>query len=176
VKSYIALFRGINVGGTGILPMKDLVRILEGMGFAAVQTYIQSGNAVFRSAPIETDRTAREIRAAIREAQGFAPAVLLLEAAQLQEAAANNPFGAADGKALHLFFLESLPGKPDLAGLAAVKAETEQFELREKVFYLSAPDGIGRSVLAAVVEKSLGVPATARNWNTVSKLLSMVAE
>jgi uncharacterized protein (DUF1697 family) len=175
MNTYVALFRGINVGGKSILPMKDLVALLERMGFEGVKTYIQSGNAVFRSAPIETDKTAREIRAAIQETHGFAPAVLLLEAAELQAAAANNPFQAADGKALHFFFLESLPGKPDLAGLAAVKAETERFELGGKAFYLYAPDGIGRSRLAAKVEQSLGVPVTARNWNTVSKLLSMVA-
>jgi uncharacterized protein (DUF1697 family) len=176
VKTYIAFFRGINVGGTGTLPMNDLVGILEGMGFEEVQTYIRSGNAVFRSAPLEKDRTAQEIRSAILEMHGFAPAVLLLEGAELQAAAADNPFEAAEGKALHLFFLESLPGKPDLAGLGAVKAETEQFELRAKVFYLYAPDGIGRSRLAARVEQSLGVPATARNWNTVSRLLAMAEQ
>jgi uncharacterized protein (DUF1697 family) len=175
MNTYIALFRGINVGGKSILPMKDLVGILEGMGFEGVQTYIQSGNAVFRSAPIETDKTAREICSRILETHGFAPAVLLLEVPELQAAAANNPFEAADGKALHLFFLQSLPVKPDLAGLAAVKAETEQFELRGRVFYLYAPDGVGRSRLAAVVEQGLGVPTTARNWNTVRKLLSMVS-
>jgi uncharacterized protein (DUF1697 family) len=175
MKTYVALFRGINVGGASILPMKDLVRTLEGMGFAEVRTYIQSGNAVLRSAPLDTDRTAREIRAAILEAHGFAPTVLLLAADELQEAAANIPFPAADGKALHLYFLESLPSHPDLAGLTAVKAEAERFELHGKIFYLYAPDGVGRSRLAAVVEQSLGVPATARNWNTFSKLLSMAS-
>jgi uncharacterized protein (DUF1697 family) len=175
VKTYIALFRGINVGGSSILPMKDLAAILEGMGFAGVRTYIQSGNAVFSSPPLDKDRAVREIRAVILEAHGLAPAVMLLGADELQAAAANNPFDVADGKALHLFFLESLPTNPDLAGLEAVRAGTERFELRGKVFYLYAPDGIGRSRLAARVEHSLGVPVTARNWNTVSKLLSMVA-
>jgi uncharacterized protein (DUF1697 family) len=175
LQNYVALFRGINVGGAGALPMKDLAATLQGLGFEGVQTYIQSGNAVFRSAPIDADRAAREIRAAILEGYGFAPAVLLLTAEELREAAANNPFETADGKALHLFFLESLPTSPDLAALAAVKAETERFELCGKVFYLYAPDGIGRSRLAARVERSLGVPATARNWNTVSVLLSMVS-
>lgn len=176
MKTYVALFRGINVGGTGILPMKDLAGILEGMGFVDVHTYIQSGNAVFRSAPLKVDEAVRGIRAKILETYGLSPAVLLLGAEELRNAAANNPFDAADGKALHFFFLEAPPGTPDLAGLAAVRAETEQFALRGKVFYLYAPDGIGRSRLAARVEQSLGVPTTARNWNTVRRLLAMTEQ
>jgi uncharacterized protein (DUF1697 family) len=173
VNTYIALFRGINVGGKSTLPMKDLVRILEGMGFREVKTYIQSGNAVFRSAPLTTEETAREISSRILETHGFAPAVLLLEASDLQEAIDRSPFVTTDGKALHLFFLESQPTKPDLEGLMAVKAESEEFKLDKNVFYLCAPDGIGRSKLAARVEQSMGVPVTARNWNTVSQLISM---
>jgi uncharacterized protein (DUF1697 family) len=173
VNTYIALFRGINVGGKGVLPMKDLVRILEGLGFREVKTYIQSGNAVFRSAPLPTEETAREIRSRILETHGFAPAVLLLEASELQDAIDRNPFVTTDGKALHLFFLESEPAEPDLDGMMAAKAQTEEFKLVRKVFYLYAPDGIGRSKLAARVEHYVGVPATARNWNTVSQLILM---
>ena len=80
------------------------------------------------------------------------------------------------GKELHLYFLVSRPKKPDLDRLDAVKARSERFALKDTVFYLYAPDGIGRSKLAAAVERSLGVAATARNWNTVEKLLEMVAE
>ena len=76
MNTYLALFRGINVGWKTILPMKDLVKILEGMGFSRVETYIQSGNAVFQSAQIETNETAREISSKILETHGFAPAVL----------------------------------------------------------------------------------------------------
>lgn len=76
--------------------------------------------------------------------------------------------------ALHFFFLDSKPRKPDLAGLTAVKAKSEQFRLDKKVFYLYAPDGIGRSKLVAKVEVALGVPAIGRNWNTVNNLWSCV--
>ena len=87
----------------------------------------------------------------------------------------NNPFDTADGKALLFFFLISPPKSPDLAGLARLKSETEQFWLHDKVFYLYAPDGIGRSKLAAKADKYINASATARNWNTVSKLMTMVA-
>jgi uncharacterized protein (DUF1697 family) len=146
------------------------------MGFSKVQSYIQSGNVVFQSAQIQTDKTAREIGSKILQSHGFAPTVLLLESSELQDAIDNNPFTTADGRALHFFFLECRPENPDLEGLMAVKAASEEFALKEKVFYLYAPDGVGRSKLAARVEQGLGVAATARNWNTVSKLISMAKQ
>ena len=100
--------------------------------------------------------------------------MLVLGVPELEEAVENNPFKTVDGKALHFFFLESHPKTPDLGGLRALKSNSEEFRLNKKVFYLYTPDGVGRSKLAAKVEKSLGVPVTARNWNTVSKLLAMV--
>jgi len=92
----------------------------------------------------------------------------------LQDAVENNPFTTEDGKALHFYFLNAYPNNPDLDRLLAVKSGSEAFKLHKKVFYLYAPDGIGRSKLAAKVEQCMGIPATARNWNTVKKLISMV--
>ncbi len=171
---YIALFRGINVGGRNILPMKDLVGILEGMGFEDVSSYIQSGNVVFRSKNKCSHKTATEIGAKIQVSHGFEPKVLLLQESELEAAIENNPFDNSEGKFLHFFFLDSVPKEPDLDSLKAVKSKTEKYELINKVFYLYAPDGIGRSKLAAKVEKAMGVPGTGRNWNTVNKLVSMV--
>jgi uncharacterized protein (DUF1697 family) len=138
-----------------------------------VRTYIQSGNVVFQSAPIDKNKIAREISSRILESYDFAPAILLLEISELQEAITNNPFPTTDGKALHFFFLESTPQNPDLEGLMAIKLPSEQFKLHNKIFYLYAPLGVGRSKLAARVEKSLGVPVTGRNWNTVRELISL---
>jgi uncharacterized protein (DUF1697 family) len=154
--------------------MGKLVHILEGMGCENIKTYIQSGNVVFHSARKEKRRFAAEISSMILKTRGFAPKVLLLEISDLQEAIDNNPFTTTDGGFLHFFFLELNPTKPDLEGLQAVKSKSEKFSLNKRTFYLHAPDGIGRSKLAAKVEQGLGVPATARNWNTVSKLMSMV--
>jgi uncharacterized protein (DUF1697 family) len=75
---------------------------------------------------------------------------------------------------LHLFFLATVALEPDLASLESLRADSERYALVEDVFYLHAPDGIGRSKLAARVERALGVPATARNWRTVGKLVEMV--
>lgn len=175
MNTIIALLRGINVGGHGKLPMKELKALLEGMGLADVQTYIQSGNVVFQSGRTDLPALAEEISAAIGQSHGFAPQVMLLGLAELVTAVSNNPYPATDEqhKALHFYFLASAPPDPDLAMLEALKADTEQFTLIDAVFYLHAPDGIGRSKLAVKVERALGVAATARNWRTVSTLLEM---
>lgn len=174
MNTYIALFRGINVGGTGILPMQELVALLEELGCTGVRTYIQSGNAVFRHRAAAPGLTKR-IRAAVGAAKGFEPEVLLLTHDRIARAVASNPFpaGEEDPARLHLYFLAAEPKRPDLRMLAGLRSGAERFELQKDVFYLHAPDGIGRSKLAARVEKALGVPTTARNWRTVQKVLEL---
>ncbi len=174
MNTYIALFRGINVGGTRIIPMKELVALLEELGCTGVRTYIQSGNAVFRhraSAP----GLAKRIRAAVGAAKGFEPEVLLLTPDRFARAAASNPFpeGEEDPAKLHLYFLAAEPKRPDLRMLEGLCSGGERFELQKDVFYLHAPNGIGRSKMAARVEKALGVATTARNWRTVQKILEL---
>ena len=172
--TYIALFRGINIGGNNPLPMRELIGILERLGCKDIRTYIQSGNAVFRTGNGPAKKLAEAISSRIEKAHGFKPKVLLLSAAALTKAIANNPFSTADGRALHFMFLAARPKQPDLAGLMAIKSKTEQFRLVANVFYLYAPDGVGRSKLVAKVESALGVPVTGRNWNTINKLMAMV--
>ncbi|MRR52842.1 MAG: DUF1697 domain-containing protein, partial [Rhodocyclaceae bacterium] len=92
METSIALFRGINVGGNASLPMKELVGILQDLGCQNVRTYIQSGNAVFDSAAGDPAALVSRIAAAIQQRRGFAPHVLLLRLAQLEQAMAQNPF------------------------------------------------------------------------------------
>ncbi|MDD2700931.1 MAG: DUF1697 domain-containing protein [Sideroxydans sp.] len=172
----IALFRGINVGGNNKLPMKELTTVLEGLGLQAVRTYIQSGNVIFDSNG-EPAVLAERIAAAIKERHGFEPKVLLLDAGKLEKAIKANPFpeDKAEGNTLHFNFLKCVPPAPDLAGIEKIKAASERCELKGDVFYLHAPDGIGRSKLAANMERLLGVAMTGRNWNTVKKLQGLVS-
>ena len=175
MKTYIALFRGINVGGNNILPMKELAVVLENLGAANVKTYIQSGNAVFQHESENVSGLSSRISAAIKESHGFEPRVWLLDLVEMEKAMTSNPFPAAESepKTLHLYFLASAPQNPDLKMLDSLKKADEQFKLIDNVFYLHAPDGIGRSKLAERAEKALGVAATARNWRTVSKIMAM---
>jgi uncharacterized protein (DUF1697 family) len=111
----------------------------------------------------------------IKQRRGFEPHVLLLELVDLEKAIKKNPFPAAETapQALHAGFLASAPENPNLKTLASLKQDSERFQLIDKVFYLHAPEGIGRSKLAANAEKLLGVPMTDRNWRTVCKIQEM---
>ncbi len=173
----VALLRGINVGGRNIVPMAELRADLEASGLEGVRTYIQSGNVVMDASPEEPSVVARRIADAIDARHGFRPQVLVLESNDLQLAVADNPFPDAesDPKALHMSFLTG-PAAPDPRAIDAVCSASERWALHEKVFYLHAPDGIGRSKLAGRLDKLLGVPATGRNLRTARKLLAMIDE
>ncbi len=174
MKTCIALFRGINVGGKNILPMRELVSVLDDLGMKNIKTYIQSGNAIFRSSNAHTAELAAKISAAIKASHGFEPQVLLLDAAMLDQAIADNPYPEVAPNTLHLNFLAEIPRKPDMCALEKVRAGSERFQLVNQVCYLHAPEGIGRSKLAANMERLLGVAMTSRNWNTVRKLKSLM--
>ena len=174
--TWIALLRGINVGGRNVVPMNDLRRALTDAGLDAVQTYIQSGNVVFDS----PRRSARALAATIEEVVardcGVAAAVHVLAADRLASIAGANPFPDAPGNRVHMLFLMAPSKSPDLEALEALRSASEAFHLTSDAFYLHAPDGIGRSKLAARAEHVLGVRATGRNARTVGKLLAMAAQ
>jgi uncharacterized protein (DUF1697 family) len=119
-----------------------------------------------------------QLTAAIKKHHGFEPHVFILGRDAIEKAIAENPFpeAAADPASLHLVFLLSPPKNLDLKKLDSLRTESEQFHLREGVLYLHAPEGVGRSRLAANIEKLLGVPATGRNWRTVCKIREMASE
>jgi uncharacterized protein (DUF1697 family) len=173
--TWIALLRGINVGGNNLLPMKDLVVELEEIGCTCVNTYIQSGNVTFRKSGSKAPQLAKLIGKTVLIRHGFEPKIHLLTVRELEKAVASNPFPDAveDPKSLHLFFLSSKPKSLKRESLDEIKAERENYLLNGTMFYLHAPNGIGRSKLAAKTEKLLGVDATARNWRTVLKLLEL---
>ena len=177
MNTYIALFRGINVGGKNSLKMKDLVSLLQELGARNVKTYIQSGNAVFQTSD-EPSQLSELISQAIQQRFGFAPHVLVLEKAEFEKAFAENPFPEAESNPsfLHLGFLTNTPEHPNLEEIEKLKSESEQYQLTDKVFYLYAPEGVGRSELAASSEKLLGVSMTDRNWKTVTKIQTLIEE
>jgi uncharacterized protein (DUF1697 family) len=174
-RTWIGLFRGINVGGRNLLPMKELVALLVAEGFDEVRTYIQSGNVVFRGNG-SSAAIGERILAAVTRRFGFRPQLLLLSAADLAHAVSANPYPEACGKPqyLHLWFLVKAPTPAGTRALEAIRASSERFAVRGRVLYLHAPEGIGRSRLAARAERLLGVAATARNWRTVTQLLARV--
>lgn len=144
--------------------------MLQEQGYSDIETYIQSGNVVLSGAVIDKGK----ISSVIESKFGFTPKVLVLSKKEFLEAIKKNPYASDQGKTIHFYFCEGKP-QVDQEKLEVYKSATEQFTLKGKVFYLYAPEGIGRSKLAANVESCLAVPVTARNLNTVNKLQEMLA-
>ena len=178
MQTWIALFRGINVGGHNILRMAKLKRDLESLNLKNVRTYIQSGNVVFDTTASTASSLSKRISRLIEERHGFRPHVFLLNHEDLQAAVESNPFleAVSDPKTLHFSFLAEPAIDPNTKALDDAKSSTEKYKLTDRVFYLHAPDGIGRSKLAANAERHLGVVTTGRNYRTVDKLLSMAMQ
>jgi uncharacterized protein (DUF1697 family) len=176
MQTWVALFRGINVTGNNMLPMKDLKTLMEKNACRDVRTYIASGNVVFRCAIADPWSIERRLTAAVEKKHGFAPRVLALTLKDLEKAAAGNPFPEASGnpQSLHVFFLEERPKRPDTDGLERVRMSSERFALKGRFFYTHTPEGFGISKMARQAERFLGVAATARNWRTVTTLLDMM--
>ena len=173
--TYIALLRGVNVGGKNKLSTQDFTDVLESLNLTQVKTYIQSGNAVFQTTAQNAKVLPEKLKQAIKEHHGFSPDVLILDSSELAAAIVANPFSEANDnpKSLHLTFLPVKPKQPDLDMLESIKKESEAFKLIEKVFYFYAPEGVGRSKAFSKIERALGVSGTARNWRTANKLLEL---
>src|SRR5215211_2350410 len=132
MKTYIALFRGINVGGNNVLPMKELVARLESIGAQNVKTYIQSGNAVFQSRETNASLLSNKISAAIKKSHGFEPQVFLLKLEDMEKVVDANPFPEAEPepKTLHVHFLASMPKNPNFAILKSIRVSGKDLFLR----------------------------------------------
>lgn len=177
--TWVLFLRGINVGGNCSLPMKELVSLLEQQGGENVRTYIQSGNAVFEGTQAVATRIAKELGPAIRKKRGFEPRLHVLSLADLEAAAAGNPYAQAvaeEPRLVHVFFLTAKPSAADVEAMNAVKASHEAFTLKGKYCYLHTPKGFGISKLAATALKRLGDDSTARNWRTLTAVLALARQ
>jgi uncharacterized protein (DUF1697 family) len=174
--AYAALLRAINVGGNGIIKMAALKGLCEAAGFASVTTLLQSGNVVFTARG--TDKAvAKKLADAIEASHGFRPAIMVRTAAEVADAMKRNPFVAAardDPGHMLIAFMTDAPTAGAAERLKAIKVASERLALSGRELFIHYPDGVGRSrITNTVLERALGVPATARNWNTVGKLLTL---
>ena len=177
--AYVALLRGINVGGKNLLPMRQLTEMFIEAGCAEVRTYIQSGNVVFASTPGCAKRIPQLVSRGIAERFGFRAPVLLRSADELVRVAAGNPFlggrSGADDRSLHVAFLAEAPDQRRIAALDPNRSPGDSFKVRGREIYLRLPNGVGRTKLTnAYLESTLATTSTLRNWRTVLKLLEMV--
>lgn len=175
--TYISLIRGINVGGHGKVPMKQLQAMFEGLGFEQVRTLIQSGNVVFKAAKTSTSALSKKIESTIAAEFGFITSVVTRTTDELAKAIEQSPFvkeSKAEPNKVHIAFLAEA-SKPEAAKkLEAMASATQRLRCGGREVYLHYRDGMGQAKLTgAVIERVLGVKATARNWNTITKLYEM---
>ena len=178
--TYVVLLRAVNVGGTGKLPMADFRKLLEGLGFKNVQTYIQSGNAVF-----DASGSAAKVKAAItgglEKLLGAQAEVMIRTHEQLSHVIEENPFAAeagADGARVHVCFLAGPAAATAKAALTEIVEKYPQrrdrFHLAGDHIYFHLPDGAAETKFTGkTLDRAIGVPGTGRNWNTVLKLHAM---
>jgi uncharacterized protein (DUF1697 family) len=167
--AFVVLLRAVNVGGTGKLPMRDLVALCEASGFTQVKTYIASGNAVFASKKSEAQIKAKLERALLSYA-GKPVGVLVRTAAEMADVIAHNPFPEAAPNRAIAIFLDQPPPDDTLATLSGQKDEAVRLGVRE--IYVHYGDGMGTSKLKIPAAKA----GTSRNMNTIAKLAEMAAE
>jgi uncharacterized protein (DUF1697 family) len=175
---YALLLRGVNVGTKNSLPMAELRAMLDKIGCTDVQTYVQSGNAVFGTKLGAAEFT-KAIEAAIERYMGRPVATTLRTHAQMQAIVDGNPFAkvATNPAYLCVTFLSNAPTKAEIAPLHAQDFEPELFRATGKEIYTWHPNGQGRSPLAAILGKlKLRGAVTTRNWNTALKLLDMLGK
>ncbi len=177
MKTWIALLRGVNVGGNKKLPMADFRDMLTGLGFVDVASYIQSGNAVFR-ADGSGATLAGKIETALSRRFGFHSDTFVMPLSRLSDALSENPFKQAqdDPKSLHLIFLEQQQTDLDETGMRALLLPGQDFKLGQGVFYLYSPDGISKCPLADKLTKFINGSMTARNLRSAQKILELATE
>jgi uncharacterized protein (DUF1697 family) len=184
VPRYLALLRGINVGGRNKVAMADLRLIATDLGYTDVGTYIQSGNLVFSSDDDDAAGHARGLERAIAERVHVRPAVVVISAAELARTIADNPFpDEKNDRCLHAVFRDTEPSAAELARIAETvgrvqaKGSADDAVVVGRTLFLHTPDGFGRSELAARLisgSSSAALVGTARNWATVTRLMAML--
>jgi len=169
---FVALLRGVNVGGGNRVEMATLRALGESLGWQKVRSYIASGNLLFE-ARSDPETLAGALQSAMARDMNVDVPVLVLAASIMRATLADCPFGEAAGNQAHVFFLFGEP-RLDAELQAALIAPGEALVLQGRVIWLHAPDGVGRSKLVAKIGKVLGCDFTARNLNTLRKLTEML--
>lgn len=173
--SYVALLRGVNVGGQRRLAMDELRDLFVSEGAQAVETYLQSGNVIFRcgAAPI---RLVANLERKIGSKFGVGVSIIVRTPAELSKVLAQNPFvrSGADTGHLHVTFLSKTPVRNRVSQLERVATGADRFAVAGRQVYLYCPNGYGRTKLSnAFFERHLELDATTRNWRTVTKLAEL---
>jgi len=177
--TYFALLRGINVGGANKVPMRELRTMFEALGYGNVRTYLQSGNVLFERRSASSRKLTAEVEDAISRTFDLTIPVMVRTRQELERVTAANPF-PTDGvklSSLHVMFLAEAVSARAIKTLDFDRSPPDEFVVKDREIFLRFPNGSGRSKLTIdYFEKKLGTRATARNWNTVVKVLGLMRE
>jgi uncharacterized protein (DUF1697 family) len=168
VGTYVALLRGINVGGKNLVAMAPLRDVFEGLAFGDVRTYIQSGNVIF-SAPVRPKPEV--LQAAVTDRFGVSPIVVLRTPAELTRAMAANPFAKADPSGLYIGFLSKTPAKAAVTSLDHERFSPDQFAVIGKEVFFHLPKSMARTKVPDYLNRRLGVAMTIRNQKSLAALI-----
>jgi uncharacterized protein (DUF1697 family) len=177
VTVFIALLRAINVGGRTV-KMERLRGLFEQAGYREVETFIASGNVIFRSPIEETRALEQQIEAHLAASLGFQVATFVRTAAELAAIAAAIPFpkDEIESNTLYVGFLHAPPGNEALGKLAALATPLDEFHVQGRELYWLCRTTISQSkVSGGQLERALGMPTTLRNLTTVRKLAAQWA-
>ena len=176
--TWVALLRGVNVGGKHILPMKQLVEMFSEAKCVNVRSYIQSGNVVFAAPPKVVKGLPALLEKKIEERFGFSAPIVLRNRDEMARVARSNPFLKAGlpQQALHVYFLANEPNPAAVKSLDVNRSPGDRFHVTGREIYLHVPNGMGRTKLTSTYfDAKLSTVATARNWTTVLTLLTMMS-
>jgi uncharacterized protein (DUF1697 family) len=173
----IAMLRAVNLVSHNRIKMDALRALCTSLKLRDPQTYVQSGNVVFRTNGQDLARLTRKIEKGIEREFGFRTDVILRSCAEMRSVITRNPFAKRSGiepSKLLVLFLAADPS-PEARGKAlSIKADPEELRLDGREVYIYFPNGTGRSKLSTVsIERALKTPGTGRNWNSVSKMLEI---
>ncbi len=172
--TYLALLRGINVGGKASMPMRELSAIFATLGATDIRTYIQSGNVIF-AAP-DPEAVVAAVTAEIATRFGYPGRIVLRSADELRDAWTHNPFPTPGARTapLHVYFLADQPSAAAVKALDPDRSPGDTFSVRKREIFLHLPNGMAQTKLTnAYFDAKLKTVSTARNWNTVGKLVEL---
>jgi uncharacterized protein (DUF1697 family) len=170
----VAFLRAINVGGHNV-KMDRLRELFEALGLSNVETFIASGNVIFDSPARNTQVLEKEIEDHLRESLGYEVATFIRSASELVDIASYRPYEASelerDGTSLYIAFLRSPPGGEAEEKLSAFRTEIDDFHVHGREVYWLCRTKMSESEFSgALLEKTVGMPATMRNATTVKRL------
>ena len=174
--TFVALLRGINVGGSAVIKMADLKKQFEAIGLSDVKTHIQSGNVVFTSVEKDSVKIFQKLKQQLQKTFDYNKEIFILTPEELRRALNHCPFEPErneEKQLCHIMFLSDKPGKSQISNLMELRGKEYSFAVHDKLLYIAYPREFGGNRRNINFEKVLGVTGTARTWKVIKKMIEL---